>query len=236
MDEIKFIQEDGSSILVPVYTGEVAEIMPKLISDGCNLISIKQIIEQKIYAFESGDEELATIWNDSSYISGDGFVENSKGDVKINLDSGNLRTISLESKLNNSGFLDLESPINKGLERFDDLPSKTDDGVKLYFSEKEFGKFANRILNVKPVDNFVWLAALRGDKTLLKRCIKYVSSSLNHYDTNIMNVQVTNFRSTGYESENFLGIRGLFNYGGEGGFSSCSLYAGYGGKLIGIPL
>ena len=62
MDEIKFLKKDGSQILTPVYEGRTIDQMPKLIEAGQTPMSVKDIMEQRVNAWNSNDSELAEQW------------------------------------------------------------------------------------------------------------------------------------------------------------------------------
>jgi len=85
-------------------TAPVVEQMPKLIAEGRVPMSLAGIMRASLNAGNFG-EEVNNAFIDNGFATGDGVIYHPNGKVKIVLDSQHLRTLTLESQINDRGAL-----------------------------------------------------------------------------------------------------------------------------------
>jgi len=194
MDNIQYKQKDGSSVLVPVFNGRTIDKMPELISQGRAPISVPGIMEQRVNAWNSNDNNLAKQWGNNYFDSGDSIIYHPDGRIKIVPDSQTLSNVNGNSPLRWSGSLV--------------LPEGTFDGVDgVEFSKKDIKKFANKYLKQGEVlKNPIWQALARGDEALLKEYAGQVYSRIN--DSKLMKVWISP-KSPDFEAERLWCLYGL---------------------------
>lgn len=209
MDKIQYTQKDGSSIVVPVFNGRTVDRMPELVAQGYSPISVAGIMEQRLNAWQSDDQELAQLWGKNYFDSGDGIMYHPDGRIKVVPDSETLRKVNPNTPLKWYGA----QVLSEG--SFDKAQGEE-------FSRKDVKRFANEYLKQKDVlNNPIWLALTRGDKELLKDYAGQVYSRIN--DSNLMKIWVSD--APDFEAERLWCLSGLDYYS--------NVYGNYGGLLGG---
>ena len=218
MDKIKYTLKKGDSLLLPVYNGKTINRMPDLITQGYIPISIAEIIEQRINAYQLKNQELSQLWERNYFDSGDVIMYHPDGRIKIVFDSETLRSINPLTKL---GLFESQL-LSEGI--FD----KT-QGIE--FSTRDIERFANKYLSKKDVlNNPIWIALVRGDKELLKEYTNQVYSKVDNF--NSMKIWID--KASPHEEERFWYISSL-DYGSTlygNQFGSCLNRNN--GRLIGV--
>lgn len=217
MDNIQYKPKEGSSLVVPVFNGRTVDRMPELVAQGYSPISVAGIMEQRIKAWQSGDQELAQLWGKNYFDSGDGIMYHPDGRIKVVPDSETLRSVNPNTSLKWYGA----QVLSEGT--FDKVQGEE-------FSRKDVKRFANEYLkqNEAP-ENPIWLALARGDKELLKEYVGQVYSRIN--DPDLMKIWVSD--APDFEAERLWCFGGLDNgslvVGDNGGRLD-----GDGGRLVGV--
>ncbi|MCB0370776.1 MAG: hypothetical protein KDD45_15465 [Bdellovibrionales bacterium] len=217
MDKIQYTSKEGSSLVVPVFNGRTVDKMPELVAQEYTPISVAGIMEQRIKAWQSGDQELAQLWGRNYFDSGDGIMYHPDGRIKVVPDSETLRSVNPNTPLRWYGA----QVLSEGT--FDKAQGEE-------FSRKDVKRFANEYLKQKDVlNNPIWLALARGDKELLKDYAGQVYSRIN--DPNLMKIWVSD--APDFEAER------LWCLGGLGGNSIVSggsdgLLDDVSGRLVGV--
>ena len=164
MYNLKYQKKDGSKVPTFEYEGPIIHTMPNLIYAGQVPLSIKDIMEQRVFAWNSEDEELAQLWGGNNFNSGDGIKYHPNGKLKIVPDSKLLREINSETDLVWGGSQALEEGT------FDEA-----DGFE--FTREDVREFANKYMSKKEaLNNPFWQAFAQEDKTLLGEYINQVYS------------------------------------------------------------
>ena len=237
MGNILYTPKEGNSIVVPVYNGRIIDQMPKLIVQGYTPITVAQIMEQRILAWQSLDfeieqrlkqkffnpklknKELATVWGNNSFYSGDSIIYHPDGRIKVVHDSKTLRCINDTSPLKLNGSLVLPEGT-----------FETAEGQE--FSREDVDKFTGKYLKQKEVfENPIWQALARGDKELLKTYVGQVYSKNN--DPDLMKIHVSKEKSD-FEAERPWYLNGL-GISSAVGSDINGLLDNIDGHLIGIP-
>lgn len=184
------IHKTSSSLVLPMFTGKIIHTMPELLTRGYTPISAAGIMDLINNVFESDEDELiAQLYykNSSSgdgLVSGDGLIYHKKTeDVKIVLNSPNLRKLTKKSKLeyfSNGCSMALNLEQEKGAKRFDDFPDEDPKtGVQLFFTKKEQEEYFNKNLTEKQViKNLGWLALARGNEDRLGTYVENIFSKI----------------------------------------------------------
>ena len=217
MDKILYTPEKGKSLLVPIFNGKIIEKMPELISQGYIPISISEIMEQRIKAWESKDKGLISLWEKNYFDSGDGIIYHPDGRIKIVLDSQNLKNINPNTQLNWYGA--------------QVLPEQTFQKTQgIEFTRNEIKEYANKYLKKKEVlSNPIWLALVREDKQLLKEYTYQVFSKINHLE--LMKIWISN--SPHFEAQRLFCLDSLDFYSSIDGINFGQTFENI-GCLIGI--
>ena len=217
MDKIQYIPKDGSSIVVPAFNGRTVDRMPELVAQGYSPISVAGIMEQRLNAWQSDDQELAQLWGKNYFDSGDGIMYHPDGRIKVVPDSETLRKVNPNTPLRWYGA----QVLSEG--SFDKAQGEE-------FSRKDVKRFANEYLKQKDVlNNPIWLALVRGDKELLKDYAGQVYSRIN--DPNLMKIWVSD--APDFEAERLWCFYGLVINSLVGGYNLGRLGNGN-GRLVGV--
>jgi hypothetical protein len=125
------------------YEGRNIEQMPRLINDNKIPMNVAQLMQRKLEVRNS-DKEIKSAWIDNPFDLGDAVVYHPNGNMKIVLDSRDLRNISPNVTLNN-GALRITP------EHYNSLKGEE-------FKEGEFGKInewlQKKILNLMAFGEF----------------------------------------------------------------------------------
>ena len=219
MDNIQYKQKEGNFIQAPVFDGKTIDKMPELVAQGYTPISVAGIMEQRINAWQSGDQELAKKWSSNFFDSADGIIYHPDGRIKVVPESQTLREINSNTPLKWYGSL----PLQEGT--FDSIT----EGVE--FSKTEVEKFANKYLKQNEArENPIWLALAQDDKELLKEYVGQVYSKLN--DPELMKVRVSE-KSPKFECERLWCLGSLGNDSNVFGNNYGGL-VGINGRLVGV--
>ena len=218
MDNVKFAKQDGSQISIPVYEGRTINQMPKLIEAGQTPMSVKDIMEQRVNAWNSDDKDLAEQWGTNYFDSGDGIMYHPDGRIKVVPNSKTLRNVNSNTPLKWYGSQVLQN------ETFDNS-----DGIE--FTREQIGEFGNQYLRKEQViKNPIWLALAQDDKKLLNEYVGQVYSRI--YDTKLMKVWISEEKPD-FEAERFWCLGGLGGYSNvDGDYSGHLDY--YSGRLVGV--
>jgi len=216
MENIQYAQKEGSGILVYIYNGRTIDQMPKLIGQENTPMSVADLIDLRNRAFKSGNDDWIKQVCYNYFDSGDGIVYHPNGNIKIDLDSANLRGLTSNSEKNLSwnGALNLEKEI--GAKRFADLPNEI-DGVQLLFTPEEIKEYTGNYLTESQVPkNKFWLAFARGDEERLGTYAREVYSRNN--DSELMKVWISP-KSPDFEAERLWCLDGFdFNSSVDGDY------------------
>jgi len=218
MNKIQYMQKRGNLVEVPVFNGKIVNKMPELVAQGYNPISIAQIMEQRIKAWQSKDYKLSEQWGNNEFNSGDSIIYHRDGRIKIVYDSHTLRSANTYRSLKWDSVLCLSE-------------GSFDNSNGEEFSEIMVKRFANKYLKQKEVlNNPIWLALARWDKELLKEYTNQIY--LRNKNPNLMKLFISEERPN-FEVERFLSIKGLDNYSNIFGY----IYGRLGddsGRLVGL--
>ena len=161
MENIQFIRKDSKEITLPVFYGKIKEVNPLLIFDGYNALSLEEIAEQRILAWQNVSSDLK-LWTKNSFNSGDGIIYHPDGRVKIVPDSETLKRVCKESPFT---LASLGSSLILSENSFDNR-----QGYE--FSKSEVEKYAHQFnkseITINSIlENPIWLAIFRENKHLL---------------------------------------------------------------------
>lgn len=217
MDKIQYTPKEGSSLVVPVFNGRTVDRMPELVAQGYSPISVAGIMEQRLNAWQSGNQELAQLWGKNYFDSGDGIMYHPDGRIKIVPDSETLRNVNPNTPLKWYGA----QVLSEG--SFDKAQGEE-------FSRKDIKRYANELLSQKDVlNNPIWLALARGDKELLKDYAGQVFSRINN--SKLMGIGVSD--APDFEAERLWCLDGLGSGSYVGGDSDGRL-VNDDGRLVGV--
>ena len=218
MDQIKYMQKDGSSLEVPIFRGKTIDKMPELIARGYTPISVAGIMEQRIKDWESGNQELVGVWEKNHFGSGDGIMYHPNGKIKVVPDSQTLRSVNPYTPLEWHGA--------------QVLVEGTFDKTQGYeFSREQIDKFANKSQTQKEVlNNPIWLALVKGDNELLKEYVGQFFSSIDR--TESMSVWISS--APLFEAERLWCLNGIGVESDIDGNSNGRLNGGR-NRLVGVP-
>lgn len=174
-----------------VFRGSILESMSELLEQGYRPATSKEILLQRVIAWESGNEELAREWEERYLIPSDSLMRHPNGSVIIVPNSQNLRNVTPESSVNFDGELILDNGT------FDKTP-----GYK--FSPKDIEEYCDVPLTPQEAIENPFLLALCGeDRNLLKAYVDNASRRSN----NPMSVDILN-SPTDTEVEGIISIKG----------------------------
>ncbi|MBI5398658.1 hypothetical protein HZB03_04305 [Candidatus Woesearchaeota archaeon] len=138
-----------------LFDGSNTEQMPLLVAEGFVPASAAQIMQRRVDVLNSNvPQEVKDSWWKKYFDTGDAPAYDSQGNMKVVLDAQPLLELTSKSKLHNGALV---------------LPQGTYAGLQgEEFSKEQLVQYAGKCLNKgQSVDNPVWVALARGDKTLL---------------------------------------------------------------------
>ena len=138
------------------FSGSNIEQMPKLIKEGRLPISVAGLMQRRLDVLDSNvSEEVRDSWWNNYFDTGDAPAYDTQGNLKIILDAQPLRELTPQSKLQNGALV---------------LPEGTYTGLpEDEFTKEQLAHYTEKRLNKgESINNPLWRALARGDKTLLK--------------------------------------------------------------------
>jgi hypothetical protein len=157
------IKLNGTSGIYKEFYGKNIEQMPLLIAESRVPMSVSQIMQKKLDV-RNAEAEVRNAWMNNSFDTDDAIIYHPNGDVKIVLDSINLREMTPESKINH-GALVLTYEVYKAL-----------PGVE--FNEDEIGKIEYSLSKSEVKHHPIWRLLAR-DSNLLNDYVDYI---FNEYE------------------------------------------------------
>lgn len=188
MKQIPYISPNGNITTIPAYFEKVDNLMAKLVNEDCRIAGVRDIMQQRLRAHESGNSELIKAWN--NYIStGDSIVNNPYDDtISIVLNSPSLRSVNPKSRfvINGRKFLEEEE-------------LKKIQGIK--FPRKEAAQHLNKDLKFfEAIRNPIWFAFSGNDQDLLERYSRLVFPGVKN-KPRLMDIMFNSAFELGFESQ-----------------------------------
>ncbi|MBI5398344.1 hypothetical protein HZB03_02670 [Candidatus Woesearchaeota archaeon] len=137
------------------FEGKNTEQMPLLIKEGRVPLSVAGLMQRRLEVLNSNvSKEVKDSWWNHYFDTGDAPAYDTQGNMKVVLDAQPLRELTSKSELHNGALV---------------LPQGTYAGLQgEQFGKDQLAQYVSKWYNKgESVNNPVWVALARGDKTLL---------------------------------------------------------------------
>ena len=208
-----------------VFEGRYNAQMPKLVQEGLQPLTVKDIMQYRLQAIQSNDKDEINFWLNQYFDTVDGLAYN-KGQLIIVPNSQELLTINQDSKLNNGSLI-------LGKEQYEEL-SKKYEVIK-----RNKIKTGDVLTKKEAKEHPIWLKLAQDDKSLLNEYTDAIfakAKEVYDYDEN-MGIYLPNDQEQPVMRDWFLGdvdFRSVSDagYGLGGGFRLLGVRAQNLGSLL----